>query len=140
MLTATQRTALRTELLTDPLARGYAGMTDEAAANDLNTPNRQPNRDTITAALLIGAIVKSEFDSLSAANKTYIQTVLNVSGEITITTQLRTDLSEVFGAATATRANIVSALKRFSSRCEELFGHGAVCDYQDVYAARNQMG
>lgn len=28
--------ALKTELTTDPLGRGYSGMSDEAAANSLN--------------------------------------------------------------------------------------------------------
>lgn len=31
---------LRNELLTDPLGRGYAGMTDQQAADSLNTRNR----------------------------------------------------------------------------------------------------
>lgn len=31
---------LRTELLTDPIARGYSGMTNQQAADSLNTANR----------------------------------------------------------------------------------------------------
>jgi hypothetical protein len=35
--------ALNTELISDPLTRGYAGMTDEEAATDLNTEYRDVN-------------------------------------------------------------------------------------------------
>lgn len=140
MLTNTQRATLRTELLTDPLARGYAAMSDDAAAASLNTKNRTPDRTTITAAEIVSAIVRSEFDALSAANKTYVQTVLNVGGSIPLTAQFRSDMGAIFGAATTTRANITAQLKRSASRCEELLGEGVKCDYQDAYAARNEMG
>jgi hypothetical protein len=36
-------TALNTELITDPLGRGYSGMTDEEATDDLNTEYRDVN-------------------------------------------------------------------------------------------------
>ena len=39
---------LRDELTTDPLARGYSGMSDKEAADDLNTEYRTTPKATIT--------------------------------------------------------------------------------------------
>ena len=41
-------TDLKTELTDDPLARGYSGMTDQQAADDLNTVYRTRNRTSMT--------------------------------------------------------------------------------------------
>ena len=41
-------TGIRDELLTDPLVRGYAGMTDQQAADDLNTSYRTRNRSSMS--------------------------------------------------------------------------------------------
>lgn len=43
--------ALKTELTTDPLVRGYSGMSDEAAASDLNTEYRTNTSLDIAQAL-----------------------------------------------------------------------------------------
>ncbi len=55
---------LKTELDTDPLTRGYSGMTDQAAANDLNTVYRTRNRTSMTGDELFQATIPSEFNSL----------------------------------------------------------------------------
>ncbi len=39
---------LKTELTGDRLGRGYTGMTDQQAADDLNTKYRTRNRDVMT--------------------------------------------------------------------------------------------
>lgn len=39
---------IRDELLSDPLVRGYSGMTDQQAADDLNTSYRTRNRTSMT--------------------------------------------------------------------------------------------
>ena len=39
---------LKDELANDPLVRGYAGMTDQAAADDLNTSYRTRDRTSMT--------------------------------------------------------------------------------------------
>jgi len=46
--------ALKDELLTDPLGRGYSGMSDQAAVDDLDTVYRLCNRTSMTAATLSG--------------------------------------------------------------------------------------
>lgn len=125
--------ALKTELTTDPLARGYAGMGDEAAAVSLNAPNRTPDRETLDSGLLMSCVVRSEYDALSAADKDYFRQVI-AAGSVPITSALRQGIGNVFGAATTTRANIIAALKRVGSRAEEL-GLGSVTT-SDVARAR----
>lgn len=49
---------LKNEILTDPLARGYSGMTDQQVADDLNTVYRTRNRDSMT-----GREFKDQWDS-----------------------------------------------------------------------------
>ena len=126
--------ALKSELLTDPTSRGYAGKLDDACADLLNRLDRQANRETLTAGQILSAVVRAEFDSLGAAAKNYVTLVLGVSGEIPMTTQLRTDLGAIFGAGTATRANLAAIVKRTASRGEEL-GLGIV-SASDVANAR----
>ena len=60
---------LQTELTTDPLARGYAGMTDAQAAASLNTVNRTLPRTTIGGNDLLAATTVAELGVLSAASR-----------------------------------------------------------------------
>ena len=59
---------IRDELLTDPLGRGYVGMSDQAAADDLNTAYRTRNRTSMTGDELFQATVPSEFNALSTGS------------------------------------------------------------------------
>ncbi len=59
---------LKTELNTDPLGRGYSGMDDVAATNDLNTVYRTRNRDSMTGDELFQATVPSEYNGLDRGN------------------------------------------------------------------------
>ncbi len=55
---------LRDELLTDPLVRGYSGMTDEEASDDLNTSYRTRNRPSMTGDEIAQQADPAEFDLL----------------------------------------------------------------------------
>ena len=61
----TQYTALQTEINTDPLTRGYGGMSDEALAIDINTEYRTSNRTSMTGDEVFGATDNTEFTGLS---------------------------------------------------------------------------
>jgi hypothetical protein len=111
--------ALKAELTTDPLARGYANMDDEAAAVSLNTKNRQANRDTLETGLLLASIVLSEFTALTAAQKQYLQ-LITAAPSLPLTSTLKTELGSIFPAGSATRTNFTALLKRTGSRAEEL--------------------
>ena len=111
--------ALKNELTTDPLGRGYSGMTDEAAADSLNTPNRQPDREALDSGLLVASIVRSEYDALAAAAKDYLRLVA-LAQSLPLTVTLKGELGAIFGPGTQTRANLLALLKRSGSRAEEL--------------------
>ena len=70
--------ALKTEVTTDPLARGYAGMSDAEVADSLNTVNRTINKTSMTASEVFNSIDLAEFDGLSNANEAKIWNVLSM--------------------------------------------------------------
>ncbi len=57
---------LKDELAGDPLGRGYAGMTDEEAAADLNISNRTRNRTSMTGDEVFQATEAAEFAGLGS--------------------------------------------------------------------------
>lgn len=134
---------LKAELTNDPIARGYAAMTrptdggpqpdDEAIAKSLNTADRNVDVSIIDGGMLVASVVRSEFASLSAADKQYVQLVAMAS-QIPLTSTVKTELGAVFGAGTATRANMLALMKKTGTRGEEL-GLGFVTP-SDVANAR----
>lgn len=110
---------LKTEITTDPLTRGYSGMSDEQIAASLNTPNRQADQDSLTGGMVMASIVRSEYANLTANDKQYVQLLISC-GTMPITAQLKTEFGAVFAAGTGTRANLLALLKRTGSRAEEL--------------------
>ena len=73
---------LKTELDTDSLVRGYAGMDDAAAAADLNTVQRERNLASLTASQVLNAVDKTEFNALATdADRQRVWDILHI-GEI----------------------------------------------------------
>jgi hypothetical protein len=62
-------TILSEELANDPLGRGYAGMTDQEAADSLATTNRPRNKSSITGDETFGATDSAEFGALGDLKK-----------------------------------------------------------------------
>lgn len=125
---------LKTELDTDPIARGYSGMTDEAAAETFKLNDRQPNRTDLDGGLLVASVVRSEFAALSAGDKQYVQLVAMASS-LPLTATLKTELGAIFPAGSTTRTNLVALMKRPGNRAEEL-DLGGVPTPSDVANAR----
>ncbi len=131
---------LATELSTDPLARNYAGMTDAAAAADMNddTTGRTLPIDTLTAAEIYEQIDTAEFAALSAPDQVTVDRILSLGGSINLTasSKARTALLAVFAGAagTITRPAIGAAVIRAVGRGVEL-GIGVVTE-GDVGDAR----
>lgn len=112
---------LKTELTTDPLLRGYAAMTNIQAADSLNADNRPIERGIVSAALVDAAVVLAEWTALSAAHKQLYQTMIS-GGEIDMrASNTRAKFAAMFGAATATRANLVALQNQSNiTRAQEL--------------------
>jgi hypothetical protein len=56
---------IKTEIDGDPLTRGYAGMTDEAVAIDMNTVYRTRNLSSISGDQIFAATDGTEFSGLT---------------------------------------------------------------------------
>ena len=67
---------LRAELLTDPLGRDYSTMSDQEAADDLNTEYRTRNRTTMTPTEVWQAIDITEFRAKSDGDRSDVFGVL----------------------------------------------------------------
>ena len=126
--------ALKTELTTDPLTRGYSAMDDVAAAVDLNTVYRERDVESVTGQEIFEAAVTSELDALTDAQRTKFYAIIGM-GEILVNgTNTKAALLAMFGAGTTTRTNLGTLQKQSVSRAVEL-GLGTVAP-GDVENAR----
>ena len=115
---------LKNELTTDPLARGYAGLTNQQVADNLNTVDRTRNRSVMT-----GKEVKDRIDTAEWAGRTDAQK------QIVLALCNRDDLdpfgidAQIFQDEMAGATNTLAALTAYRvenvSRAEEL-GLGVV--------------
>ena len=119
---------LRTEIVGDPLARGYAGMTDGQLAADLHTVDRTIERETLPSWEVMDAIVPAERAGLantvvvSAADRALFDNWIG-AGEINIQrVNTRSFFASIFTTADfpLSRANLLALQTRPASRAEEL--------------------
>ncbi len=135
---------LKTELDTDPLGRGYAAMSDQEAADDLNTSYRTRNRTSMTGDEIAQAADPAEFNGLddgSANNTADIQghwLILCARETIdpfaTANVQL---VIAIFGAGSTTVSNLNTARVESITRAEELPGVRSPAELNHVVAARS---
>ena len=122
-LTDSQITVLRDELTLDPLGRGYAAMSDRAAADSLNAQDRSGGeRGTVRGSEIFNALVPAEFAALSAEQQQRVRDVFALGDEIDVRggTNTRQVLLNAFGAGATTRTNLAALVDRQQSRAEEL--------------------
>lgn len=131
-------TQLATEINTDPKTLGYAGKSDYAISVILNTPGA--SAETIFKAYtdtteIVAGIVRSEFDALTAASKSFLVDVILKAPKVkTGDANIRTGLSNIFPAGTS-RTNLINAASKSATRGEVLFGEGTTIGDQDVAKA-----
>lgn len=116
---------LKAEVESDPLARGYSGMTDAEVAAEINFVYRSQDREAVATWEIFEAIVPGEYAVLSADEKSLLGRILamgtiNVKGANT-----RAALAAMFGAGTTTRGNLQALQTETISRAAEL-GLGVV--------------
>jgi hypothetical protein len=134
--------ALKTELQTDPAALGYAPLlavqdwTGLAAKVNALHAGFTIAPGLVASYRIVGAIVKAEFDALAAADKTYLNFIVQPPDvDVSQTSQVRTALGGLFGAGTATRSNLVALASRPGRRAEELFGLDVKVTVEDCIRA-----
>jgi hypothetical protein len=124
---------LSTELATDPLSRGYSGMSDAEVVTDLYTAYVDQNRSSMTGSEVLNAVDKTEFNAKTADQKRMVWDVVHmgVVNPFGIEEDLFTD---IFGVGSNTIAALVVARKTQITRIADL-GLGKIVA-SDVAKAR----
>ena len=135
-------TALKTEVETDPAARGYAAAVDiTALVTLLNATDTGStiNRDieNIGVADIAAIIDGGEYAALDEYNKEWVKSFINQDNSTPIRLYKDKFLS-VFGAGTTTRTAAQALLSVDASRAEVLFGAGTVLSRRDWIDARSK--
>lgn len=136
-------TALKAELVNDPVGLGYAPHrwgNSSALAALLNAPRAgaadvwNPGVDTDK---LRSRVAKSDYVALSADDRAFLAFLLGGDSLDTSLAQVQTDAGALFPAGSATRTAWLAVARRKPSRAEELWGVGTVIRVSDVDAARD---
>jgi len=123
---------LRDELDSDPLVRGYAGMTDGGAANDLNTVYRTRQKPNLSGAEAYEQVDNAEFLALTADEQAEVWDIVHLSGEgsgisIASGSKARTRFIALFGGGSATIVDLLAYITENISRGVEI-GIGTVTE------------
>ncbi len=120
---------LREELSTDPLARGYGGMSDQEAADDLNTEYRSRNRSSMTSTEVWQSIDVAELRLLADGDRDLVMAVLQFASidpfgnEATLFTTLFGGGSATVTALQIARIEAISRAKELGLRTPVRAGH-----------------
>ena len=125
------------EINSDPLSRGYSGMSNASVAGNMNIANRSVNKTTMSSTEVINAIKISEFNNLSAASQQRIWDTLGL-GTLNPFGIETTIFTNVFGTGSSTIASLSALRVGTVSRGTEI-GLGLVAEGQ-VIKAKSQFG
>ncbi len=125
---------LKDELVNDPLGRGSVSMSDQTAADDLNTSYRTRNRVSMSASEVYNAIDQTGWAALSAADQQEVWEILHM-GDVNPFGREATRFTAIFGGGSVTIAALASARIESITRAVER-GLGEVKS-RDVGYARN---
>tara|TARA_R110000772_G_scaffold237481_1_gene349385 strand:+ start:744 stop:1133 length:390 start_codon:yes stop_codon:yes gene_type:complete len=110
---------LRDELLNDPLVRGYAGMTDQEAADDLNTEYRPRDRSSMTSTEVWQAIDVTELRALADGDRSLVMAVLQFESINPFGNEAAL-FTALFGGGSTTLTALATARVETISRAVEL--------------------
>ena len=111
--------SLKIEVDTDPLGRGYSGMSDSEVTTSLNTVDRQRNRELMSGVEIASAIVESEYVGLTAAQKDRLVGFTNLEGVDPFGFGVVV-FKDVFGGGSGTISALAAARVETVSRAAEL--------------------
>ena len=130
---AAHRTALNTELTTDPAVLGYAvHVAAQAHAHlasmltDLAIHSATVDVTTVSVVDVQCAVVGSEWAALTTNQLLLWQTILQLQEGIpTFHANMKAQIQEIWGVGTTTRANLAALQTKTGTRAEELWGDGS---------------
>ncbi len=106
-LTRGQRANLKIEVQTDPLGRGYTGMTSADILTDLQTINRTRNKTGLNPSEVYQNIDQTQWDGLSASEQEEVWNILHLGDPLDPFGREATRFVAIFGGGSAT----ITALK-----------------------------
>lgn len=110
---------LREEIQNDPLSRGYAGMTDQQIADDLNSKYRSKNKTGVSGKDISDAINSAEYSALSDAQK---DRIINFTQRQSVDPFgfAQTVFLDIFAGGSTTIQNLSNIRVESISRADEL--------------------
>lgn len=109
--------ALSNEVSIDPLARGYAGMTDTQVADSLNSVDRSRNRTSMTGSEVFNATDSAEYNALTAEDKASWLSFCGIDSHDPFGTSAAF-VSNIFGAGNTVNALIAARVETVSRATE----------------------
>ena len=111
---------LKAEITTDPLGRGYAGMTDAQVVDSLNVIDRTRDRTVIPAHEVFEAIALSDLKTLTPEDRQIVLGLLAM-GDVNLKgPNLRATFGSIFVVGMPSRANLVALQTEPVSRADEI--------------------
>lgn len=115
---------LRLEILTDPLLRGYSGMSDQEVADSLNDTNRSYNRAVMSGREIGNQVDQTEYEALTSDEKSLLFQLLNMNS-LDPYGFAQIALSDLFPNGSTTLSNLAAVRSGRMSRGAEI-GFGKV--------------
>lgn len=122
---------LKDELTNDPLGRGYSGMSEVEASDDLNTVYRKRNRPSLSSSEVYNAIDQTEWVALTDSNRQELWDILHL-GTINPFGREKERFTTIFGGGSTTITTLADTRTVDITRAQELglskvkVGHVAV--------------
>ena len=129
-LTSRQRANLRTEVQTDPLGRGYSGMTSAVLLANLQTVNRTRNKTSLTPSEVYQNIDQIQWAGLSASEQDEVWNILHLGDPLDPFGREATRFIAIFGSGTATITALQALRVDNISRLEQIGISGTVTEHQ----------
>ena len=114
----TQYSAMKTEILTDPLVRGYAGMTDLGVLDNLHVKDRSRNRTNMTGREVKKEVPSAAYNSLTNEKKAQFL-ALTASDSLDPFGLDANVVKDIFGAGSTAVSNLAAARVELVSRLVE---------------------
>lgn len=112
--------ALKAELTTDPLGRGYSTMTDQQVADDLNAVNITRNLSSLSGEVMWQQTDPAEFGALTADKQQMWVSFTRSGGIDPFATANVQFVMFIFGGQSTTVANLAASRTEQVSRAEQL--------------------
>lgn len=111
---------LKTELVSDPLGRGYAAMTAQQAADSLNVVDRSRPRANLSGSEVFQALDVAELNGLSDVRQDRVLAVLGFDGGVNLWGKEGALFQAYFGAQSTTGQALLALRSETVSRATEI--------------------